>query len=71
MLISISFIELSFYNNIIWSVKLVRFFQMYTVRSAHYEQALWSQLNNLHRVCIKLSSLIMKSLYYEHNIWSL
>ena len=33
----------------------------------YYEQALWSQFNNLHRVCIKLSSRIMKSLYYEHN----
>ena len=42
----------------IWNIILIR------LKSLYYEQALWSQINNLHRVCIKFSSLIMKYLYY-------
>ena len=43
-------------------------FRLLNRRFCYYEQALWSQFNNLHRVCIKLSSLINKSLKSPLNV---
>ena len=40
----------------------VAYFRLNNINNFYYEQALWSQFNNLHRVCIKLSSFIIKYL---------
>ena len=46
------------------------YIHLLNIRVINCEHTLWSKCKNFLRVCIILSSLIMKFLYYEHNFRS-